>query len=591
MAEIRVEIRDFTDNTLGNLDIISSDDFPLSLSFQNFDVRDFNSRSGSFSKTFTVPATKNNNILFNQIYKDGNVDRRNVRKDLPSTIYVDNLPIITGKIRVSRVTKTQKPLEYECIFLGDNMDWASAIKDLDLKDLKFSNNSYTDYSSIIEGGYTFQNIHGVDSNLTDNPADHTDYSYTQDKILYPLASYGEGVSNIHQVTEGDFAPAFYLKSIWDKIFQAQGYTVSSEFCNSDYFKSLIVPFDFERKAEQNNNKFGQIKRTQGYVQSQSYFDQAGTTTSGSYIGTGLTLNRRNGTLSYNGNNPYARFLFSGTSTTDDANLDVDTDGTGNVQKGTHSSGDLGSTMLVKNLQGTHSIDFSITARFFRTETDFKGDFRVQGELWRVTDDNDHTAFYDEVANIQAGNQTTGGSAERLWSQMYNVVEDAPYDVDRTWSGSRLVSGVGVQKFIFVIWVDANYPSSFNGESVTFGFKEGSMEISGDTEVSIGDDLDNIQYFIPNGKQSDFIMGVSQMFNLQFKTDTAAKIVRVEPYDYFYKGFSDAVNWTEKVDYSKNIEDEFIYDIKSNLVLKYKDANNDGFLERFNKKNIIDWGVL
>ena len=95
MAEIRVELRDFTDGILGNLDITSSDDFPLSLSFQNFDVRDFNSRSGSFSKTFKIPASKNNNRLFNHIYRDGNIDNNNVLKNIPSTIYADNIPIIT----------------------------------------------------------------------------------------------------------------------------------------------------------------------------------------------------------------------------------------------------------------------------------------------------------------------------------------------------------------------------------------------------------------------------------------------------------------------------------------------------------------
>ena len=79
MAEIRVELRDFntttnTFNIVGDLDIVSSDDFPLSLTFKNFDIRDLNSRGGSFSKSFKVPATKNNNKIFGHIYKDGNID-------------------------------------------------------------------------------------------------------------------------------------------------------------------------------------------------------------------------------------------------------------------------------------------------------------------------------------------------------------------------------------------------------------------------------------------------------------------------------------------------------------------------------------
>jgi hypothetical protein len=80
-----------------------------------------------------------------------------------------------------------------------------------------------------------------------------------------------------------------------------------------------------------------------------------------------------------------------------------------------------------------------------------------------------------------------------------------------------------------------------------------------------------------------------MFNLQFKTDSAAKIVSVEPYDYFYS-FNNAYDWTDKIDYSKNTSEDFIYDIKSKIIFKYKDASNDAFLERYNKRNDVDWGA-
>ena len=87
MAEIKVELRDFDNKILGSLDITSSDNFPLSLTYQNFDIRDFSSRNGSFSKTFKIPATKHNNVLLAHIYKDGNIDVKNTRADIPSTMF------------------------------------------------------------------------------------------------------------------------------------------------------------------------------------------------------------------------------------------------------------------------------------------------------------------------------------------------------------------------------------------------------------------------------------------------------------------------------------------------------------------------
>ena len=57
MAEIKIQLRNFStgasahSSIIGDLDVTSSEDFPLSLTMQNFDIRDINSRSGSFSKT------------------------------------------------------------------------------------------------------------------------------------------------------------------------------------------------------------------------------------------------------------------------------------------------------------------------------------------------------------------------------------------------------------------------------------------------------------------------------------------------------------------------------------------------------------
>ena len=72
MSEITIELSKFDTSSskevLGVLDVTSSEDFPLSLTIQNFDIRDINSRSGSFSKTFEIPATNNNNKLLKNIF-------------------------------------------------------------------------------------------------------------------------------------------------------------------------------------------------------------------------------------------------------------------------------------------------------------------------------------------------------------------------------------------------------------------------------------------------------------------------------------------------------------------------------------------
>ena len=106
----------------------------------------------------------------------------------------------------------------------------------------------------------------------------------------------------------------------------------------------------------------------------------------------------------------------------------------------------------------------------------------------------------------------------------------------------------------------------------------------------GEEIKGVQNMLPKGTQADFVKGLSQLFNLQFKTDAISKIVYVEPYDHFYKSTSEAVDWSDKIDYSKDIENEFLYDIKSKILFKYKDASNDGLINRYNKRNNVDWGA-
>ena len=583
MAEIRVELRDFntttnTFNIVGDLDIVSSDDFPLSLTFKNFDIRDLNSRGGSFSKSFKVPATKNNNKIFGHIYKDGNIDKNNVRKDISSTIYVDNLPIISGSLRVSKVISNKDVVEYECLFLGDNMDWANKLKNKELKDLEFSSVAYSSYPIQNIVNPTFSNPHGFtveNGTITaklQQPYYHGNYAFNHDKFVYPLMSVGEGISSKSHVTEADFVPCLYLKNIWDKIFQQLGYSVSSTFCDSDFFKSLIVPLNFEKSGESVNNKFGRIERgSDDTVRSGGFYKNLGT----------ATLNRAVGNPERNFSSPSTfenvYYVFNGDVSQDDFGGGDTSGSTGNVQVG--GSG-LNATTLVKNEVGNNVLEWNIDLGITSQSFDAFGDNTVEFELFFTVARLDED---DDVLNHVVKHQ----------SQTYYVSlneTQSPHDFSISYSDSlSLDDAVGSKYALFVAFKVTDWAGQGSG-NFFLTFKNGSyFQISGSTFFSIGEDIDQIQYLLPQGSQADFLSGITQMFNLQYRTDAASKVVFIEPYDHFYEASSNSVDWSDKIDYSKDIQDEFIYDIKSKLEFKYKDAGDDAFLERYNKKNDVDWG--
>ena len=592
MPEVKVQLRDFgsstgfNDDIIGELDITSSEDFPLSLTFKNFDVRDFNSRGGSFSKSFRIPATNNNNRILNNVWKSGYVkSSKNVARNIQSTILVDNVPIIDGKLRISKIYRSVDVEGYECTFVGDNMDWASDLKNREMKDLKFSNSQYNTYPPDPIVTHIFEDPHGIGialqagnwipTSYANQPTTHFDYQFNNDQFVYPLLTMGEGISPKSQVTEAEFVPCLYLKNIWDKIFQSSGYTVNSTFCDSAFFKSLVVPLNFERNGEQLNEKFGRIKRSSDDQFLPAFFHNLGSSTQ-------FTRAIGNPTIDTTEElGDFLFFAFNGNSNNDGFGGGDTSSSTGNVQGG--NSG-LDATMLVKNASGDHELSWDVTVNGtnpanFNAGSDPDFDWSLKFYVVRVNDD-------DSLTNL------TSNIVDESALHLVEFFEGAAFtqNVDINFSGTQDISSdpVGTKYMLISRFRVVDY--SNDGGSVRLTYTDGSsFEMNGSTTFAVGELVDQPEYLLPKGSQSDFLMGVAQMFNLQFSTDAAAKVVNIEPYDHFYDSTADAYDWSDKIDYSKGIEEEFIYDIKSKLLFKYKDASNDAFLERYDKKNDVLWG--
>ena len=85
-----------------------------------------------------------------------------------------------------------------------------------------------------------------------------DYIFNQDQLIYPLITVGESDSSANATIDSDYIPCVYIKNVWDKIFQAQGYTVVSTFCDSAFFKNLIMPLIFQKPKEVTDLSFGKV---------------------------------------------------------------------------------------------------------------------------------------------------------------------------------------------------------------------------------------------------------------------------------------------------------------------------------------------
>ena len=144
MNDVVIRILDTSNTVLGDLDLTSFTDFPLVLTKGIVNLDNLKARTGTFSKTFKVPNTKNNANLLS------NVDNINSRKDYrdalnrkPCVIIVSGTQIDKGFIQVGKVFDGFDLDSYELVFFGNNIDWVKGASELKLNSLTYRNNAQT----------------------------------------------------------------------------------------------------------------------------------------------------------------------------------------------------------------------------------------------------------------------------------------------------------------------------------------------------------------------------------------------------------------------------------------------------------------
>jgi len=223
-------------------------DFGILINKSIADIREPESRSSDWSKTFTLPGTKRNNKLFTHLF-DLNLSIRNTtatnftpdfNPNLKATasLYVDEVTQIEGFIRLLNINITDRhQIQYECTMHGQLADLFTTMADGKLADLNFSEYNHTINSTNIFNSWDTSIVKNGSSgyvNFSGGKPTGEGYVYTWlDNGEYP--NYGWMFTDY-------MTPCLYAKTIVDKIFSGTGYSYSSgSFFNTDLFKRLVIP--------------------------------------------------------------------------------------------------------------------------------------------------------------------------------------------------------------------------------------------------------------------------------------------------------------------------------------------------------------
>lgn len=212
------------------IELFNDEKITINSSVQN--ISDISKTYTDFSQSFTIPASVNNNKIFQHFYAnevDSTLDY-NVRRT--AYIEIDLIPFRTGKIQLEKAQlKNGQVDNYTITFYGDLV----TLKDLFGED-KLNSLDYTAYTHIYNGA-------NVQTRIS---SDSTDYN-----VRYPLISSnrvwqygGSGANDISQTSGhihfSELFPALRISKIFDEIENKYGINFTGSFLTNNRFTDVFL---------------------------------------------------------------------------------------------------------------------------------------------------------------------------------------------------------------------------------------------------------------------------------------------------------------------------------------------------------------
>jgi len=229
---------------IDNVEVDLFEDIPVPLNLSVVDVREPQKRTGSWSKTVTIPGSKTNNKLFTNFF-DVNLSVQttgttnfvpdfnpNLKAD--AVYFIDKIEQFAGIAQLTDVRILDDKIEYDLVLKGRIADIFTNLGDSELTDLDLS-----------EFDHVYNKTNQKNSWETSIIQNGGSVSFELGKgYVYPLIDYGYTDGTKYNVSH--FFPSVYLKEYIDKLFEFAGFTFTSNFFDSTFFKHLIVPFNNDR---------------------------------------------------------------------------------------------------------------------------------------------------------------------------------------------------------------------------------------------------------------------------------------------------------------------------------------------------------
>lgn len=490
---------------------------PFPLTFNIADIRDVSARKGNKSKTITIPGTNANSAIFRSIflltYSDERTTTNSVILDFDPSIkataryYNNGILEFNGIAQLQECRLNDGTWSFDLTLVSDTIDYISRMNKIKINELDFNeyNHGLTKVNQF-ETWNGFNQVNGVSTSIK------TGTDWNGEGYYYGLIDYGYRHHTAPDKFDCDeIPPQVFVYGILKKLFDYAGITWNSTFLESQRFKKLLMAY-----FGGNFPTITPAQQTNDSVFSQEINNASGFIVNGSNQATG-----------YGG----GLVSFTDANISDIVDVTVTSDPLSQATSTTPFVINAGTTgMYTVEYKGTHQLEVKFdqtTTNTFRVRLNF---FIFKNGTIIATD----TIYQDNIVSV-IGDYLNNFTFD--YSRQVNCTIN-----DQIRFGLTLVIEAGLS--VGVDNLTRTIELTSTGAQVNF-VKTIQELLPGGT-VAIGS-------FLPDMTGDVFLKGLITMFNLMVKPSTQdSSVLEIEPLSEFYTSSQDALDWTQLVDYSKEL---------------------------------------
>lgn len=498
-------------------------DAPFPLTFNINDIKDLNARKGNKSKTITLPGTKNNTALMLSVFTLAATENISTTDsdfvDFDPSIkaecqyYQNGLLEFNGVAQLMSCKLMDGIWSFDITLISDTIDYISRLAKIKINELGFSEYNH---------GLTYANQqdtwNGV-IQLNGSPSSNQDsQGWTGRGYYYGLIDYGFTRPTPSTFGVEHIPPQVFCYEILEKAFNYCGITWSSDFLESQLFKKMLLaypggdlPTITQAQADFDSLFTTEDNNTGGYLFNGSFISNIDPEGPGGYIN---TFDKQ---FSDNYDCTVTQDNLSQAQTSDPLKFVAASEGLFNLK-----------------YYGDHDVDITITGNGSGSFT-INGSYSVRIFLYK----NNIPMSQDVVYSGTITGATTSLTFSFDYSRQFNLLINDQITIKI----GLFINNTTIQK--------TNITSATTAYQIQSNTAELDI-IKQAQSLSAGGTV-YLDSFLPDMTCDQFFKGLITAFNLYVKPSIAdPSILEIEPLSEFYNASGDAIDWSAKLDRSKEI---------------------------------------